>query len=336
MRIIKGTKYVGGLLNSSSDNPITNALPPGVSYEQVEEAVRRSGYPLQTLVASELKNDFVVSEEWSYLDRETGTKRALDVFAYKRLQEPRTALRIVPNLALLIECKRSDLPYMFFKRIAQGRMPEFPCVCGLRAANIEVQAPGVMRSVSISDCLGLFEHEFVKSEPIYCATFSKANRKGGGSLELSGSDPFNHVVMPLVNAMDHAYTFYKAVSDYAVYHPVLALGICVLDAPMIVVEGPPDASSLTLSPWIRIVRQEASIEAHKRATRFYAIDVIHRDYLRQFVDNKLLPFAEFFAERAMKQHLVLATKRGYVKDLNSWAWNDVMPAPNTKPEIKGQ
>ncbi len=94
-------------------NPSQNALSPGLSLEKVTDAVRRSGYMLQTLVASELQKTFIVTEEWGYPDRNSQEHRTLDIFAYKQIaQENRNGVVVTPCLALLVECKRSRLPYM--------------------------------------------------------------------------------------------------------------------------------------------------------------------------------------------------------------------------------
>jgi hypothetical protein len=56
-------------MKASSDNPSANQLGVGVTPEHLEQAVRISGYPLQRVVAEQLGDDFMVTEEWGYLDR---------------------------------------------------------------------------------------------------------------------------------------------------------------------------------------------------------------------------------------------------------------------------
>jgi hypothetical protein len=72
-----------------------------------------SGYHLQTVVARQLSGSGVVTEEWSYRDRISGEPRPLDVFAHRRLKAGSVKCDI--SLNLLIECKKSDLPYIFFE-----------------------------------------------------------------------------------------------------------------------------------------------------------------------------------------------------------------------------
>jgi hypothetical protein len=137
----------------TDDNPESNALKEGVTDAQLEAAVRASGYPLQRVVAEQLLGVFKVTEEWGYVDRETNIRRALDVFAFRRLREtPRLWL----DLALLVECKRSDLPFVFFAAAAPQVPHEFPVVAGLRGRAPEIHVAGVgSTSAPASQFLGL-------------------------------------------------------------------------------------------------------------------------------------------------------------------------------------
>src|SRR5688572_11423886 len=121
-------------------NPETNNLMNGVTDTQLEAAVRASGYPLQRVVAEQLLRTFEVTEEWGYVDRESSDRRALDVFGYKRLRD--TAALWV-SLALLVECKRSDLPFVFFSAAAPHVPREFPVIAGLRGKPLELDIKGV-------------------------------------------------------------------------------------------------------------------------------------------------------------------------------------------------
>jgi len=60
----------GTNLNSTEDNPVGNRLGPSVTEESLIKAIVSSGYPLQGVVAHKLKEDFHVTEEWGYIDRD--------------------------------------------------------------------------------------------------------------------------------------------------------------------------------------------------------------------------------------------------------------------------
>lgn len=121
-----------------NDNPSTNRLGDGVTEEQVEDAVRRSGYPVQITVANMLRaatagqpEGFTVQEEWCFVNEKTKDLRNLDLRADLRLHEWNPQPRVRPVLSLLIECKQSELPYIFFES-GSGLLPhDFPRVAGL-------------------------------------------------------------------------------------------------------------------------------------------------------------------------------------------------------------
>jgi hypothetical protein len=88
-------------MKESPENPTSNALGSGLQPLQVEQAVERSGYPLQTIVAQRLLNNFHVTEEWSFVDRSDGKHRSLDLFAYKQLTNNPVIRPITPAMGLV-------------------------------------------------------------------------------------------------------------------------------------------------------------------------------------------------------------------------------------------
>jgi hypothetical protein len=105
------------------ENPPTNQIGPGLSEETVVSAVEESGYPLQVFVSDLLQEKYHVEEEWSYLDRDSDGLRALDMRASMQLydwKDFKEQPRVRPSLDLLIECKQSELPYVFFESKVQS------------------------------------------------------------------------------------------------------------------------------------------------------------------------------------------------------------------------
>jgi hypothetical protein len=310
------------MIERTVGNPDSNALKEGVTEAQLEAAVRASGYPLQRVVAEQLLDAFEVTEEWGYLDRETSERRALDVFGFRGLRDTQK-LRL--NLALLIECKRTDLPFVFFAAAAPTVPHEFPVVAGLRGRHPELHVTGIgSRSVPASQFLALHEFTFVSEGPKACSAFTRAERKGK-DIDLSGGVPFNQVVLPLIGALKHFLGLQKTVGSQTHTPACLAVPICVVDGPMVLAEGPPEVPRLTMSPWIRVVRQEAVKEPDQGFWRHYVVDFVHRDFLRRFVHEHLLPFAEQFAERAASAETLLAEGKGSVPQFENWKFSDLRP-----------
>ena len=315
------------VLKALPDNPPNNKLSTSTQPEQVLAAVRKSGYPLQTRVANLLRTDgFLLQEEWSYGDPQAESLRALDVLAQKHLydREMHPQPRARPILSLLIECKQSDLPYIFFAG-AKTRLQTFPVFAGLFGDRISISTDDSRStwSCGIAQVLSLHTLPFTYDDPIFCMTFSKCVRKGK-ELELSGSEPFQSLVLPLVKSIRHLQK-HVAPPKTAHYHDChLVLGIAVLDAPMLLAEVGGDDCQLTLAPWVRVVRYEAVDGVHEfDRSQSYGIDVIHKDYLSLFLNEKVMPFGQLFSERALKHDVELATGKGFATGMEKDGWLEI-------------
>jgi hypothetical protein len=326
-------------------NPEENRLPNGLDQERVLDAVRRSGYPLQSVVAAELQGGFVVTEEWGYPDRATQEHRTLDIFAYRELiGESRGGLDINPSLALLVECKQSRLPYVFFKSVTQdGRATvDFPTIA--RVAHPTIHADASSRMVSPAVCLGFSTLKFNHDGPPVCASFARVRGRGGDpsnaerddgkhegphpkvkGIELSGSEGYENILLPLISAMEHLADYPKSARPL---WPMIALSICVLDAPMILSEGGPEAPILSLVPWVRVARQEKRKRLNDIVLHRFVVDFVHRRALRHFL-GEVEQMAAEVRRRLIAKCDVLSQGSGSVASLNAWSWNEVTPRPGS-------
>lgn len=311
-------------MKGTPSNPPENRMPPGILDSTLTSSVHSSGYPLQMRVAGQLSESFTVTEEWGFADKDTREHRALDVFAIRGFtDEP--APRIGPILILLIECKRSKHPYIFFQSAIDRIAPRFPRVAGLIADKIDLHERGTnrFRTGHASYALQLDALPFVNGSVVHCSALSKAIPKGD-KVELSGSEPYNSLILPLTKAADHATTLYAHKRDRNQIFPALVLSICVLDAPMVLFKAPDESAEPVLTPWLRVVRQEPTGERELReAYRWSAIDVVHSAYFETFVDEHVMPFAVEFASRIRHFGEALFVG-GEVGSLDNWDWSEVV------------
>jgi hypothetical protein len=309
-------------VNQSPHNPAGNKLGPGINEPNLIRAIETSGYPLQGVVADKLKSTFGVTEEWGYIDRDTQEHRSLDVFAFKKLLADGD---VQPSLVLLIECKRSIHPYIFFKNVVDREIPRFPQIAGLTRNAITIHESSGKRLSETSGMavLGLAELPFVRPGPPHCSAFTMAIAQGD-KVTVSGTDPFNSVILPLVKAMDHATSLYKAEPNPTRLYPTLILGLSVLDAPILVVNSPREASTPVLMPWVRVRRQEAQPDRDRIKYMHYAVDLVHVDFFDEFIADHLTPFADEFVSRVKKQSTILF-KSGTVELLDNWRWDKIKP-----------
>jgi hypothetical protein len=322
------------------DNPKENQLPPGALTGYLNEAVRRSGYPLQTVIATELQKTFVVTEEWGYQDRTTQEQRTLDVFAFKRLREEnRAGVLVAPSVVLLVECKRSQHPFIFFKsETEKGRaLSGFPRICGLGPVVVQ-QNDSSRREVSPCECLGLETEPFSISRSPICTTLARAGAKPeDGShrrkdseaepvrkgIVLTGSDAYNSILLPLASSLDFLGGYYSGSGQNV--SPVIAFAVCVLDAHMVLSEGGPEDSVLSMVPWVRLIRRENKQFSRGYRHTQHVVDFVHRYALSDFV-SEILQFADIVRERFIEKAGVFQRGRGIVKDLNNWKWSEVQPS----------
>jgi hypothetical protein len=231
---------------------------------------------------------------------------------------------VVARLAILIECKRSGSPYVFFRSATDRRSPDFPAVYGLEKAGIDIAVDGQGSSNAFATkAFGLDEMKFVLSGPPMVSTFAKTELKGEKAT-LSGEDVYSGILMPLIGAMKQASSFVLGWHSGGKKYPAVTLGVCVLDAPMLLADARKRPHDLTLTPWVRIARQEIVTDAHPGSgkVRFYAFDIVHLDFFRKFLDDYLLPFANEYGERVKQMLGVIKRGSGTVQS-NDWRWSDI-------------
>lgn len=105
-------------MEHSLPNPRANALGNGITEADVLGAITKSGYPLQTVVANFFRRTkFRVTEEWGYVDQDEDQLRTIDMKCELPLFDSANLKgdsKVRPTLVVLIECKQSQLPYVFF------------------------------------------------------------------------------------------------------------------------------------------------------------------------------------------------------------------------------
>lgn len=312
-------------MRSVDNNPSSNVLPSGILEENIRDAVATSGYPLQLVASNILRNKFIIYEEWAFTDSDSGQVRALDIFCEKRFQCPLDkSPQVRPVLNLLLECKSSELPFVFFLTDNKQSTTAFPYMAGLQHSEIKIKTNDTRNThtASLQHALGLDEHAFVTSHPAQAALFSKCAR-AGKKVVLSGDEPFNSLSLPLVKALHHFGELEKPSPSHRHYDCHLALAIAVVKAPMVTVKTTESGEELNLAPWVRVNRHVGEKDtSHEHRNEIVSYDVVHIDFLEQYIDEHVLPFAEFFTSSVVKLREVLASGKGYADNYNARPWVD--------------
>lgn len=195
---------------------------------------------------------------------------------------------------MLIECKQSAMPYVFFLSSNTPAVRDFPLVTGLPKLDVKKPDGRTSPNVPIVYALGLDGWGFIK-DATYSLSFTKGHRKGKG-LEFSGTDPFNNLVLPLSKALDYYAERRKAQARSHHYFGDLTVAIGVLDAPMVGVCVTEEGAEVHHLPWVRVLKHETrGVDERFGRDRTVAIDVVHKDFLGTYLNDHLHPFAEAFS-----------------------------------------
>ena len=314
-------------MKASSNNPKTNQLGSGLKEKQILDAIKKSGYPLQKEIANLSRRRFFVTEEWTYNDPDSQELRAIDMLATMNFTKPNeytSKLRLYPNLALIIECKKSDLPYIFFLCPKPLMIPNFPIFAGLKTDIMQITTNDSASSwqTRIVEALSLSNHQFFQKSEC-CNLFAKCVRTGK-KIKFSGTESFHGIILPTLKAMRQLKIALAPKPTTAFFHFHMIIGIGVIDAPMIAVEASGESPNLTFMPWIRVIRHEMGERPmFTHSERLFAIEIVHKDFFQEYLDKHLLPFAEEFSKLAKKHQKVLTSGQGFAKDMNKYNWHNL-------------
>ncbi len=310
------------------ENSRSDALGPGVTDQMVENAITTSGYPLQLLVSSMLRESFFLQEEWGYIDSDTRSTRTIDIVASRQLydlKQDEPPARIRPELHFIIECKQSELPYIFFLSDGKPWVHHFPGIAGLKNNEIQITSDDDPATWSFDPLhlIGLDQSPFLTEAAPVCITFSKCVRKSP-NLVLDGSNAYNSIMSPILKAIAHFEKVQHPPTTAYYFDCQLVIGLAVLDAPMVGVRITKTGQERTRLSWVRVVRRQPHEGIHKYDnSRVFGVDIVHKDYLQAYIQQHVLPFAEQFAERALRHAQVLADGKGFISGMGSNSWTEL-------------
>lgn len=273
------------------------AVPLSVE-AKIARTLVRSGYPLQAQSGHRLRaQGFHVMPEWGYLDGDIA--RSMDLFAFKTYSAGQRFPLVVD---LLVECKRSDRPVVFIHDTFDRGQLNFPKVSGHNEDVTVRTADQKALAMPIYDYLSMGIHPFFTMPPV-AANFSRAEWKSG-DIVINEDTFFNDVVMPLVKAS----TFYQGKHRARPWTDAdpqgtkrgnieLIFPLAVLHAPMFLASVDSEEPQVDPVTWVRVVRHETSTE-RPAPNLLHALDVVHADFLDEYIAEHLEPYVAEIAARA--------------------------------------
>jgi hypothetical protein len=303
-------------------NHLASVLPAGISEESFRAGVAASGYPLQIVVGAALdERGYALEEEWAFGDPDSGERRAIDIVALRAHQtEPVLSEHGTTEFAqaLLIECKQSRHPYVFFESVAPPELVGFPVLLGIGSAQVGGRGGG--GSVPIGSALSVQDEPLMKVPPI-AASLSRAEANGK-KVMISGEHSYKSLLMPLTKALANYERQFRGSrpdgygSSNRVFQVRLAQPLAVIDAPMIFVGRPSEEEPhLEQIEWVRlIVRHPVTWSKWTHGVMqggggFTVVDVVHRSFLNTFLDKYWARFGDqFFGRFAPMNDEILSNK----------------------------
>lgn len=281
-------------------------LLAGITIDDIRDAISKSGYPFQAVVAETIRtsplgniSDLHIQEEWAYIDRETGQARSIDILIDGRFKHENAERKskLGPRLNVLVECKQSDLPYIFFLRHSPpSSRNNFPEIFGLdhqqlRIFTNEAEEEGKDRRsfswwMNLRDALDFSQLTFFGSPAPYAISLAKVARRGA-KVELTGEDAYRSLTLPLLKGADHLKKLSLPDPDHPLRFPRITVSVAVIRAPMLATFLNGEDHELISLPWVRVSHLEptnSSARGHEVNGIVRYFDVVHESFLPRYLE----------------------------------------------------
>ena len=82
--------------------------------------------------------------------------------------------------------------------------------------------------------------------------------------------------------------------------------------------------SITPIPWVRVTHHESLGGEHRsERTRLRAVDVVHKDFLADYLTQHVAQFAKDFGTLALKHQLVIADCAAFASGMGKDSWDNI-------------
>jgi hypothetical protein len=203
--------------------------------------------------------------------------------------------------------------YVFFlRKEAPQKSVTFPEIIGTASPDMQIFAPveheemspNFSYLLSVHDALTCHEFEIFDDPPFHAISLTKAARRGGSKLELTGEDAYRSITLPLLKSADHL----TSIAPTGDLDPIRFLApLAVIDAPMIGTLQHEGKNIFLAIPWVRMSYLEPFNERqswNETSSRVRYFDVVHSSRLSKYLEI-LLGGVRACADRVIENHSVL-------------------------------
>ena len=250
--------------------------------QKIEQDIRLSGFPLEIEVSSVLQKDgWHVRNQVFYIDDEEGKTRTVDVIAHKAFFEKIGDYDRL-NMTLVIECKKSEKPWVFF---TTPRIDPGPVDLELLGSIKQFAKPDIIKSLAFAKWLRSESHCSYDKRKEYAVISYEPFKKGKGREILEA-------IYQVTKALNFQLAeFTKNASLFSMNPVILLYPIVVLDGHLY--ESRPRTEDMG-------VRRCGSLQFSVSRKTPFLVDILEKDYLPQFltaINNDITSLKDFLRAR---------------------------------------
>ncbi|MFI9805037.1 hypothetical protein ACIHEJ_11830 [Streptomyces sp. NPDC052301] len=276
---------------------------PSPTSDEVISALGRTGYLLEQRVASKARSaGFTVTTGKAFKDPDEGKSREVDVFAIKKVWEA-PSRNILVSIQLVIECKRSDGPYVVLGRdpsvVDTHRQPYSHTMPVSQVRWLEYVDERSARQHGMQTWKWLGLHELPGSpnrdtkRGIQLVRMNLKNKEWNAE----NSSVFESLTVPLMKAVEAFRPQRDKAPEPRYAHLCLCFPIVVTSGELFYVNGEaeePVAERVDWAPLERDIDMESM-------TGLFNLDVVTYSALDRFLQERVLLFSEAVGEEVAKE-----------------------------------
>ncbi|MFJ2929485.1 hypothetical protein ACIPIU_31310 [Streptomyces massasporeus] len=274
---------------------------PSPTSEDIINSLERTGYLLEQRVARKVRSaGFTATTGKAFKDPEEGKSREVDVFAVKKVWDAPSG-NILVSIQLVIECKRSDGPYVALGRnpnvLDTHRQPHSHTLPIDQVRWLEYVGERTARQHGMQTWKWLGLHELPGSP-------NRDTRKG---VQLVRMNPKNNawtaenssvfeLTIPLMKAVEAFRPLRDKNPEPRHAHLCLCFPIIVTSGELFYVNGESETPAAERVDWVPL---ERDIDMNSM-TGLFNPDVVTYSALDQYLRERVLPFSEAVGEEVAK------------------------------------
>lgn len=277
--------------------------------QQIREAIDKSGYLFESQIGYLLREkDYLVTPNYNFEDAETGDSREIDLHAILGYFEK--DLEICLEQLLLIECKKTSNPLVFFSKPKYKELKGFDEYFEIIGAPESFDVPRIKGVTSLEKYLKLseFSHRYKLANT--SSQFCMICRKGK-EWEAQHGPVYNGMIVPLIKCLSSEKKRYRKSIPKNYIHLEIIYPIVVVDSALYLMNS--ETNEMKRKKWILFYRQYES----KKVKLSAMIDFVQCKHINTYLKEINTSFAAI-RERVIKRRKILLdiikTKKFYMGD----------------------